>query len=146
MVLVLALSVLLLWRQARQAGFPGSQVLLCTIGMALSGLLGGRLNAWLFHLGGRFSWPDFNLASFRSEATGFGVIAGVLTFATLYGRWKRWDIWRLLDLATPVILLGTTIQRIGCLLNGCCYGRETESFLGVYLPDTSGRWADRYPT
>ena len=25
--------------------------------------------------------------------------------------------------------------RIGCFLGGCCYGRPTESFLGVYFPD-----------
>jgi phosphatidylglycerol:prolipoprotein diacylglycerol transferase len=25
--------------------------------------------------------------------------------------------------------------RIGCFLGGCCYGKTTESFLGVYFPD-----------
>jgi prolipoprotein diacylglyceryltransferase len=32
------------------------------------------------------------------------------------------------------------------LLNGCCYGHQTEGFLGVHLPDASGYWAHRYPT
>jgi phosphatidylglycerol:prolipoprotein diacylglycerol transferase len=30
--------------------------------------------------------------------------------------------------------LGQAIGRIGCFLNGCCYGKETEIFLGVKFP------------
>jgi phosphatidylglycerol:prolipoprotein diacylglycerol transferase len=144
--LVLVLGVAAMWRQARQAGFPGGHVALCAAGMALCGLLGGRLNAWLFHLGGQFTWPDLNLVSFRSGAAGFGAIAGVLAFAALYAWWRRWNAWRLLDVAAPIVALGEAIQRLGCLLNGCCFGRETDGFLGVYLPSVGGRWADRYPT
>jgi len=146
MVLVLILGMTLMWHLARRAGFPGLQVALCAAGMALFGLLGGRLNAWLFHLGGRFVWPDLNLASFRGGATGFGAVAGVLGFAALYARWRGWSVGRLLDVAAPILPLGEAIQRVGCQLNGCCYGRETSGFLGVYLPAAGGRWALRYPT
>jgi phosphatidylglycerol---prolipoprotein diacylglyceryl transferase len=146
MVLVLVLGMAAMWHLARRAGFPSGEVALCAVGMALCGLLGGRLNAWLFHLGGRLVWPDLNLASFRGGSTGFGAVAGVLGFAALYGRWRRWNVGRLLDLAAPILPLGEAIQRVGCLLNGCCYGRETDSFLGVYLPAAGGRWAERYPT
>lgn len=146
MSLVLVVAVVIMWHQARRAGFPGREVALCAIGMALSGLLGGRLNAWLFHLGGPFAWPNLNLASFKSGATGFGAVAGALGFAALYSAWRHWDAWHMLDLAAPILPLGEAIQRVGCLLNGCCYGRETDGFLGVYLPAVGGRWAYRYPT
>lgn len=146
MALVLVLAVTAMWRLSRRAGFPSGQVSLCAMGMALSGLLGGRLNAWLFHLGDQFGWPNLNLVSFRAGATGFGAILGVLTFAALFSWWRRWDVWRLLDVAAVIMPLGEAIQRIGCLLNGCCFGRETSSVLGIYLPDTAGHWADRYPT
>jgi phosphatidylglycerol:prolipoprotein diacylglycerol transferase len=46
-------------------------------------------------------------------------------------------------LALPLIL---GITRIGCLLNGCCFGREAQGFGTVFLPGRFGVWADRYPT
>jgi phosphatidylglycerol:prolipoprotein diacylglycerol transferase len=146
MLLVLVLGMTAMWHLASRAGFPGGEVALCAIGMALCGLLGGRLNAWLFHLGGRFVWPDLNLASFRGGATGFGAVAGVLGFAALFGWWRGWNVGSLLDVAAPILALGEAVQRVGCQLNGCCYGRETHGFLGLYLPATGGRWAMRYPT
>ena len=52
----------------------------------------------------------------------------------------------LLDTILPVWALSAAIQRWGCWLNGCCYGRETATFLATYAPDEAGRWAFRYPT
>ena len=31
-------------------------------------------------------------------------------------------------------------------MNGCCYGLETDGPFGVFLPNVSGQWANRYPT
>jgi phosphatidylglycerol:prolipoprotein diacylglycerol transferase len=50
------------------------------------------------------------------------------------------------DAATFTMLLGTVITRIGCLLNGCCCGRPTTSWLGLRLPDLRGVRQRRIPT
>lgn len=42
--------------------------------------------------------------------------------------------------------LGQAIIRVGCLLNGCCYGRESDSPLALYLPDIYGHYAYRSPS
>lgn len=50
-----------------------------------------------------------------------GVIAGVL-FA-----WRhRIPPWRLADVIAPGLGLAYAVARVGCLLNGCCYGRPTD--------------------
>jgi phosphatidylglycerol---prolipoprotein diacylglyceryl transferase len=49
------------------------------------------------------------------------------------------------DAATFTILAGMTFTRVGCLLNGCCSGRGTDSRFGLWLPDHQGRWQRRYP-
>jgi len=46
-----------------------------------------------------------------------GIIAGIL-FAKRSGI----SFWRLADVVVPSLLLGQAIGRIGCFLNGCCYG------------------------
>ena len=50
------------------------------------------------------------------------------------------------DVATFTILIGMSFTRIGCLLNGCCEGRASNSFFTMYLPDHKGIWQRRIPT
>jgi phosphatidylglycerol:prolipoprotein diacylglycerol transferase len=61
-----------------------------------------------------------------------GFIAAVLAgFA--WSAWRKLPSWTLADILAPSVALGHAIGRIGCLINGCCYGRECD------LP-----WAIRY--
>jgi phosphatidylglycerol---prolipoprotein diacylglyceryl transferase len=50
------------------------------------------------------------------------------------------------DVATLPILVGMIFTRIGCLLNGCCSGRTSNSLFAMYLPDHKGIWQRRIPT
>jgi phosphatidylglycerol:prolipoprotein diacylglycerol transferase len=50
------------------------------------------------------------------------------------------------DAAGVTIMVGMTFTRIGCFLNGCCAGRESESWLSLYLPNIRGEWKRRFPT
>lgn len=52
--------------------------------------------------------------------------------------------WRIADLASPPILLGLFFGRLGCFLNGCCYGRETSASLGIRFPPGSVPWRAQY--
>jgi phosphatidylglycerol:prolipoprotein diacylglycerol transferase len=50
------------------------------------------------------------------------------------------------DVGMLTILVGMIFARIGCLLNGCCGGRPSNGWLGLYLPNHRGVWARRIPT
>lgn len=65
-----------------------------------------------------------------------GFIAAVL-YALLYCKYKKINIKRLADVFAPALALGHSFGRIGCLLSGCCYGKETHCFISVN---------NRYPT
>jgi len=78
--------------------------------------------------------------------TYYGGVLGALLLATPYIIYKKYSLPALFDICTPAIALGYSIARIGCFLNGCCYGRVcpyTTFPLGVHFPSLEG-W--RYPT
>ena len=56
-----------------------------------------------------------------------GIMAGIL-----FIRKKKLPLFLVLDVVAPFIALGHAIGRIGCFLNGCCYGRP--SAWGIYFP------------
>ena len=60
-----------------------------------------------------------------------GFIAGLLS-AVLYLKRNNAPILKALDLAAPFIALAHSIGRVGCFLNGCCYGRPVS--WGIYFP------------
>ena len=43
-------------------------------------------------------------------------------------------MWTVADALTPSLALGTVFGRVGCFLNGCCYGRPTALPWGVIVP------------
>lgn len=97
-------------------------------------------------LGGRL-W--FRLQHHRAPTTGAGLYGGlVLSFACswLVVRLAEFDFWRFWDAAAVVLLVGMIVTRFGCLMTGCCAGRETSGPWGVWLPDSTGVWKRRYPT
>jgi phosphatidylglycerol:prolipoprotein diacylglycerol transferase len=68
------------------------------------------------------------------SGTGFvvygGIIGGVLA-AMIGCRIKKVSFLPYFDLAAPSIAVAQAFGRIGCFLAGCCYGRETDSPLGI---------------
>ncbi|UKI30415.1 MAG: prolipoprotein diacylglyceryl transferase [Lentisphaeria bacterium] len=52
----------------------------------------------------------------------------------VYAHRQKLDIIRILDVCTPAIALAHACGRIGCFLNGCCYGKPTGLFWGVRYP------------
>jgi phosphatidylglycerol:prolipoprotein diacylglycerol transferase len=69
-----------------------------------------------------------------------GMLGGIVA-AVIVCRWHALSFWRFADHAAPSLALGLGLTRIGCFLNGCCFGRVTDSFLGVRFPAGSPAFA-----
>jgi len=59
-----------------------------------------------------------------------GLIGGLVT-SMIYCKFKRVSFLQYFDLAAPSIALAQGFGRVGCFLAGCCYGRETDSCIGI---------------
>ena len=76
-----------------------------------------------------------------------GLIGGALSFILIYfcvGRiWYKdsfehlKNFFTVANIASAAIALAHGIGRIGCLMAGCCYGKETDAWFGIYL-DSAG--------
>ena len=129
-------------RRGMKRGFPAHRLLDLIIAIVISGLAGARILYVITHVrafsGGwwRAFWP------LQADGTlgmqGFVFYGGLLT-ALPVAIWlmRRWEMapLRLLDAAAPPLALGTALGRMGCFLNGCCFGKPTDSPLGVVFPD-----------
>ncbi len=52
----------------------------------------------------------------------------------LYCRWHKISMVATMDVLAPALAAGHAFGRIGCFLNGCCFGKPTDSFLGCVYP------------
>ena len=52
----------------------------------------------------------------------------------IYSRIKKLDVIRVLDVFVPSLTAAHGLGRIGCFLNGCCFGRATDSWWGIKAP------------
>lgn len=76
-----------------------------------------------------------------------GIIGGTLV-AGLYTKLRKISFWKYFDLVLPSVAIAQGFGRIGCFLAGCCYGRETDSFIGVTFShsDYAPNGVPLYPT
>ena len=65
----------------------------------------------------------------------YGGLMGAALACVLYARRKRLALWKVADMLAPSIALGYVFGRIGCLLNGCCYGRACHLPWGIRFPE-----------
>lgn len=64
-----------------------------------------------------------------------GIIGGAITIYA-YCKIKKIDMLAYLDLMIPSVALAQAFGRVGCFLAGCCYGKETDSCIGVIFKNS----------
>ena len=65
----------------------------------------------------------------------YGGLIGSSLACILYAGMKKLPLWKVADILAPSVALGYVFGRIGCLLNGCCYGRACSLPWAICFPE-----------
>jgi len=97
-------------------------------------LVGSRMLNILINSGLYLAHPDRIYSLNMTGFSEYGGLMGAALAGFLMTRKFKLDVWRLGDLLAPNLGIGIAIMRIGCYLNGCCFGKETNLPWGVRFP------------
>ena len=92
----------------------------------LGGVLGGRLFYVFQNLKSYLAHPQDIFAVWQGGMTSFGGLLGGVWLGIVVCKKKGMNVWDALDIAAPSLAIGMFFGRLGCLLNGCCYGHQCE--------------------
>jgi len=131
-MVALAILVLVLWllKEARRDSRLSYEAVFMA---ALVGIPSGIVISRLLHVIDRWDYYGQNLGDIigASGLTAWGAVLGAALGIWVYSRFSRMQFSHFADLAAPGIILAQAIGRVGCILNGCCYGVETSLACGV---------------
>lgn len=80
------------------------------------------------------------LEVWRGGLTFYGGFIAATAFGLWYARKHRMGLGKVADLCAPWIALGLALTRVGCFLNGCCYGKLAHVPWAVRFPMGSPSW------
>lgn len=115
--------------------------------MIFGGIIGGRLAYVLFHLddfSGNWNATFNPFASGQFGISGLNLYGGVVLAiigAAVYCRIRKLPILEMFDYFAPPLGLGIALGRIGCLLNGCCFGTPSDLPWAISFPIGSIPWS-----
>jgi len=129
-----------LWTAGRRAplsGIRSETVIDLGPWLILGTIVGARslyvLSYWREGFANRPLWQLFNIRG--GGLVFYGGLIGASLACILYVRFKKLPLWKIADVLAPSIALGHSFGRIGCLMNGCCYGRACDLPWAVHFPD-----------
>lgn len=136
--LALLLATLLLCRQALREGISYDHALEVVIALIVGGVVGARV-LYIF-----LEWERYSgewMSVFYLRGGGLSIFGGFLggAFALLlWCLWRKIPFLKAADLVSPYLIFGYAFGRIGCFLNGCCFGKVSHNLFAVSLPAVDG--------
>lgn len=124
-------------RESRRLGLDEDRLVTVILVALVAGVMGARALYVVEHL------RDFRgsylsvLALWQGGLTLYGGIVAGTVAGLFVARRIGLPMWVTADALTPSLALGTVFGRVGCFLNGCCYGHPTRLPWGVVFPADS---------
>jgi len=110
----------------KKQGYPSGLASEIGIWIMVSGILGARL-AYVIANGSEYIEDPLQIV--RIDQGGliyYGGFIGAFLGIVCLARRKNEPLWRFGDFVITAVPLGHAIGRVGCFLNGCCYGKECD--------------------
>ena len=123
-------------RRALQDGLSPEKILDLGPWIIIGTIIGARTLYVLSYWHEEFAGKPFTeiFMVWRGGLVFYGGFIGASLACILFVKLQKLPLWKVADTMAPSIALGSVFGRIGCLMNGCCYGRE------CHLP-----WAITFP-
>ena len=122
-IVALAIVLIVLWMlwQVRK----GARISYDTVvTAALVGIPSGIVLSRLLHVIDRWDYYSQNLGQIvgGSGLTIYGAVLGAALGIWVYSKFSKLQFGYFADLIAPAIILAQAVGRVGCTINGCCYG------------------------
>lgn len=132
LALAFVISSSLAARRGLRENIDPSIIFNLSLVIVVSGVIGGRIFYVLTNLGDYLRNPLEIIMLQHGGLSWFGGLMLGSIAGVIYVKNKKLPLLKILDLLAPFVALGQAIGRIGCLLNGCCFGKA--SGFGLYFP------------
>ncbi|PQV63932.1 Prolipoprotein diacylglyceryl transferase [Abditibacterium utsteinense] len=145
LVLGFFLSTYLACLEAKRRGFDPNIILDAAMPLLLVSILLCRVLYFLIYPS---QWAGFGqfLQIWNGGLSFHGAIIGALGTLAYFSYARKIPFGTLCDSISPGMFLGYGVGRIGCFMNGCCYGHETHLPWGVVFPDETNRLISTPPS
>ena len=137
LMLAIAFLVGIGWvsREGKRQNIPPDKVMDLGLWVLFASVIGSRIAYVLPHWNEFAARPLSVIAVWEGGLTFYGGVLLAVPVGFLF-MWKnRLPIWRTSDLGAPAFALGVFLGRVGCFLNGCCFGNPTGVPWGVTFPE-----------
>ena len=100
---------------------------------AIVGIPSGIIGARLLHVIDNWQTYSHNLGRIigGDGLAIYGAVLGAALGVWIYSRFRKISFGHFADILAPGIILAQAVGRVGCTLNGCCYGDETDIFCAI---------------
>ncbi len=144
-----ASAVALAWYRAKGRGIDRDLILSLAPWTFVGGIIGARL-FYVIQYRENFIADSIGqtlrnmLAFTEGGLVVYGSFIGGFLATIVFVAWHKLPLLRLGDAVVPCMFMGVFLGRIGCLMNGCCYGgRCDDNAYALYFPPNSPVYVDQ---